>query len=70
MSLIERQTSICKLWTKLITNAQIISSPKQLKNWLTLVEIKMEGLKLRCGDSRIFTIDKSSSKFGDIFEFS
>ena len=26
----------------------------------------MEGVKLRNGDLRIFTIDKSSSKFGDI----
>ena len=39
------------------------NSPKQLKNWLTLVETKMEGVKLRSGDSRIFTIDKSCSHF-------
>ena len=26
----------------------------------------MEGVKLRSSDSRIFTIDKSSFKFGDI----
>ena len=37
-----------------------------MKNWLTLAEIKMEGVKLRSDDSRIFTIGKSSSKFGDI----
>ena len=36
-------------------------SPKELKNWLTLAEIKTTGVKLGSGNSRIFKIDKSSS---------